>query len=262
MRVGAARLRWESSWAGHVAAQLKELDFANWITMFGAALLWSAVPLLILLSSFANETIDDDLSHHIGLNNEGANIVHTLFRGTPAHGIEPILTGFLFSFAGVVAVVNSLQLMYERIFALEPRGWRNWWRWVAWIAVLIALLFFEGEIRGPVMDATGVVVNDAIGVVASGLFFWWTMHFLLCGRVSWRSLVRPAVSSCAVWFAFALFSTVYFSPLLISDSHTYGTIGVVFTLLTWFFLIGAVVVLGAVLGVAWQARAEHEAQAG
>jgi hypothetical protein len=34
------------------------------------------------------------------------------------------------------------------------------------------------------------------------------------------------------------------------------TIGVVFTLLTWFFLIGAVLVLGAVLGAAWQANAE------
>jgi len=43
---------------------------------------------------------------------------------------------------------------------------------------------------------------------------------------------------------------------LISDSHTYGTIGVVFTLLTWFFLIGGVVVLGAVLGAAGQAHSD------
>jgi uncharacterized BrkB/YihY/UPF0761 family membrane protein len=49
---------------------------------------------------------------------------------------------------------------------------------------------------------------------------------------------------------------VYFSPLLISDSDQYGTIGVVFSLLTWFFLIGGVVVLGAVSGAVWQAHAE------
>jgi hypothetical protein len=115
--------------------------------MFGAALLWSALPLIILLSSLANERIDDDLSRHIGLNGQGAHIVHSLFRGTPAHAVEPILT-------------------------------------------------------------------------------------------------------------FALFSSVYFSPILISDSRTYGTIGVVFTLLTWFFLIGGVVVLGAVLGATWQAHSD------
>jgi uncharacterized BrkB/YihY/UPF0761 family membrane protein len=36
---------------------------------------------------------------------------------------------------------------------------------------------------------------------------------------------------------------------------------VVFSLLTWFFLIGGIVVLGAVLGAAWQAHAEHDPRA-
>ena len=84
-------------------------------------------------------------------------------------------------------------------------------------------------------------------LVTTTLFFWWTLHFLLGGRVSWRRLVRPALTSGLLWFGFGLFSSVYFSPVVISDSHTYGTIGVVFSLLTWFFLIGGVVVLGAVL---------------
>ncbi len=34
--------------------------------------------------------------------------------------------------------------------------------------------------------------------------------------------------------------------------------GVVFSLLTWFFLIGAIVVLGALLGAVWQAHVEHD----
>src|SRR3954453_9741508 len=120
-RIAAVRARYQASWAGELGRELKPLDFVNWITVFGAALLWSALPLIILLSSLANERIDDDLSRHIGLNSEGAQIVRTLFRGTPAHGVEPILTGFVFCFAGVVAVVSSLQLIYERIFGQEPR---------------------------------------------------------------------------------------------------------------------------------------------
>jgi uncharacterized BrkB/YihY/UPF0761 family membrane protein len=36
---------------------------------------------------------------------------------------------------------------------------------------------------------------------------------------------------------------------------------VVFSLLTWFFLIGAIIVLGAVLGAAWQAHVEHQPRA-
>jgi hypothetical protein len=88
-RVVAVRARYEASWPGEVTRQLKALDFVNWITIFGASLLWSALPLIILLSSLANTKVDDDLSRHIGLNSHGAHILETLFRGTPAHGSRP-----------------------------------------------------------------------------------------------------------------------------------------------------------------------------
>ena len=51
-----------------------------------------------------------------------------------------------------------------------------------------------------------------------------------------------------------LFAAVYFSSAIISDSRLYGTIGVVFTLLTWFIAIGAVIVPGAVGGATWDQR--------
>jgi membrane protein len=257
----AARSRYEASWAGEIGRELKGLDFLNWITVFGATLLWSALPLIILLSSFADERIDDDLSRHIGLNAHGAQIVRTLFRGTPAHGIEPILTGFLFTAGGVVAVVSSLQFIYERIFGQAPRGWRNLPRGIVWLMTLLALLAVDGVINEPINHDTHPVVLDLVSLVTTTLFFWWTLHYLLAGRVGWRRLLRPALTSGALWIGFGLFSSVYFSPLLISDSRTYGTIGVVFTLITWFFLIGAIIVLGAVLGAAWQAHAEREQSA-
>lgn len=251
------RSRYEQSWAGEIGRQLKALDFVNWITMFGAALLWSALPLLILLSSLANKRIDDDISRHIGLNAQGAHIVETLFRGRPAHGIEPIVTGFLFCFSGVVAATSSLQLIYERVFGQTPRGWRNLPRGIVWIVVLVALLAADGAVNGPVKDGAGSAAFALVGLVTGTLFFWWTLHYLLAGRVAWGRLVRPAVTSGVLWFAFGFFSSAYFSPILVSDSHTYGTIGVVFSLLTWFFLIGGVIVLGAVSGAAWQAHAEQ-----
>jgi membrane protein len=78
--------------------------------------------------------------------------------------------------------------------------------------------------------------------------FWWTMHFLLAGRVSWRLLLGPAVLTPLLWIGLELFFWVYFSASIISDSRLYGTIGVVFSLMIWFIAIGAVIVLGAVAG--------------
>jgi membrane protein len=259
-RIGTARARYEGSWIGAIGLQLKELDFVNQITLFGAALLWSGVPLIIVLSSLADEPIDDDLSRHIGLDAHGARIVQAVFRTAPAHAVVPIVTGVLFSAAGVVAVVGSLQGVYEKVFRLEPRGWRGLPRWIAWTGVVIALLVLEGALSGLARRTVGPIVRDLLELVAATLVLWWTMHYLLAGRIPWRALVRPAVVTGGLWLALGLFSSVYFSPVLISDSRTYGEIGVVFSLLTWFFLIGAVLVLGPVCGVVWQARSEVRAR--
>jgi membrane protein len=253
-RLGAARARYEGSWVGDVVAQLRALDFFEWTTIFGAELLWSALPFMILLSSLANERIDDDLSRHIGLNRQGAHIVRSLFRNSPTHAVVPIVTGLLFSFAGLVAVVASLQVLYERVFDQEHRGWRDLPRFLVWAAVLLGVLIAEGSIGQPERDALGPLVEALLRFVVVAIFFAWTMHFLLAGRVPWRVLVRPALVTALLWLGLALFSGAYFSPAVVDDSRTYGTIGVVFSFLTWFILVGSVIVLGAAGGAVWQRR--------
>jgi membrane protein len=234
--------------------QLKALHFFDWTTIFGAELLWSALPFTIVLSSLANTRVDDDLSRHIGLNNRGAHIVETLFRNSPTHAVVPIVTGLLFSFAGIVSVVASLPVIYERLFDQQHRGWRDLPRYVAWAVVVVGLLAAEGIVDHPERRAAGPVLQALLTFVIATLFFFWTMHFLLDGRVPWRRLVRPALVTALLWVALAIFSSLYFSTTVIDDSKTYGTIGVVFTFLSWFILIGGVIVLGAASGAVWEAR--------
>jgi membrane protein len=249
-----ARGRYERSWAGDLVAQLRALHFFDWTVIFGAELLWSALPFIIVLSSAANRRIDDDLSRHIGLNGRASHIVETLFRNTPSHAFLPIVTGLLFSFAGIVAVVASLQVIYERLFNQEHRGWRDLPRYLVWVVVVIGLLAAEGIINHPERRAAGPVVQALLTFVVATIFFFWTMHFLLDGRVPWHRLVRPALVTALLWVVLAFFSSLLFSTTVIDDSKTYGTIGVVFTFLTWFVLIGTVVVLGAAIGAVWEAR--------
>ncbi|HUA48467.1 MAG TPA: YhjD/YihY/BrkB family envelope integrity protein [Solirubrobacteraceae bacterium] len=106
----------------------------------------------------------------------------------------------------------------------------------------------EGIIEHPERRAAGPVVQALLTFVIATIFFYWTMHFLLDGRVPWRRLVRPALVTALLWVALAVFSSLYFSTTVIDDSKTYGTIGVVFTFLTWFILVGSVIVLGAACG--------------
>jgi membrane protein len=254
-QVAAARSRYEGSWADDLVKQLKALDLGNWTMIFGAQLLWSTLPLLILLSSLASERIDDDLSRHLGLNAQGARVVKDLFRSSPTASLVPIATGVLFALAGTIAVVSSIQILYERAFDQSHRGWRDWPRLVAWLAVLIAALIAEGFIGKPVETAVGPVIMLLVRFLVATVFIWWSMHFLLAGRTPWRELIRAALVTAALWLALYLFSAITFSDTIVSDSRLYGTIGVVFTLLTWFILIATALVLGAAVGAVWHRRA-------
>jgi membrane protein len=89
-------------------------------------------------------------------------------------------------------------------------------------------------------------------------FFWWTMHFLLAARVRWRTLLPSAIITGVFYGGLGVFSKFYFSETIISDSKTYGTIGAIFGIMTWFIAIGAVIILGAVAGAAWEDRGNQQ----
>jgi membrane protein len=252
--VTAARGRFEGSAAQDFLRRLGALDFGNSIVLFGSSLLLSVLPFIILLSSLANHRIDTDLSRHIGLNREGARIISQLFRSSPAHSAAPILTALILAAAGTLAVAGSLQVIYERVFGQPHRGWRDVLRFLTWAGVLFGVLVAESVISGPVRHAGGSVAQGLVTYAGTAAFFWWTMHFLLAGRVPWRRLLPAAVLTALLWMGLGLFSSVYFSSAIISDSRLYGTIGVVFTLLIWFIAIGAVIVLGAAAGATWNQR--------
>jgi len=209
---------------------------------------------VILLSSLANQRIDDDLSRHIGLDSKGSHIVEGLFRSSPTHPAVPIATGLLFALAGTIAVVSCLQTVYERIFGQDHRGWRDLPRFVVWVLVLLAALVVEGAAGKPIRNVGGSALEAVVGVVAVTIFIGWTMHFLLAGRVPWPQLIRPAFVTALMWLGLAFFSSAYFSSAVVSDSRLYGTIGVVFSLLTWLIAIAAVIVLGASAGAVWDER--------
>ena len=132
---------------------------------------------------------------------------------------------------------------------------RGLYRLLIWLVVLCLVVVFESLVGRPVRDASGGRgLVELLTFVIWAPFFWWTMHFLLAGRVPWRRLLPAAILTGAFYVGLAVFSQFFFSSTIVSDSRTYGTIGAVFGILTWFFAIGAVIILGAVGGVVWADR--------
>jgi membrane protein len=247
--------RYEGSFAQDLIKGLGAVDFGDRIIIFGACMLLSVLPLVIVLSAYASHRIQDDIAQHLGLSGQGTRVVEGLFKASVRGFDLAVFVGLLLSLAGTVAVARSVEVMYERAFAHPPlpRG-QGWLRCTVWVAVISGVLIADGAIDKALRRDVGEVVFGLVEFALFSLFFWWSLHFLLGGRESWRQVLPAAIATGVFWVGLGLFAAFYFSSTIVGDSKTYGTIGVTFTLVTWFIAIGAVLTLGAVVGAVWQRR--------
>ena len=94
------------------------------------------------------------------------------------------------------------------------------------------------------------------------LFYWWSQHWLLAGRVTWRALLHGA-------FAVGLLTTVMFRitrwvmPSQLSwPVEAYGLIGAVFVLSIWLMILSVVIFGGTLYGaLVTERRAQRAAAA-
>jgi len=253
--LAAARAQYDGSLPQRFFRKLKVLDFSNQAMLFGAGLLVSLLPFFILLSAFASHRVDDDLALRLGLDRPASRIVDHLFTSSPASLDVGTITGLLFVAAGTLAVASSLQQIYEKVFAEDHRGMRDAYRLPIWVAALCLATALQSLMGRPVRNiAGGVGLTEVLTFAITAPFFWWTMHFLLAGRVPWRKLLPSAIATGVCFAGLGVFSKLYFSATIITDSKTYGAIGAIFTIMTWLIAIGAVIILGAAAGAVWEDR--------
>ena len=152
-------------------------------------------------------------------------------------------------------MASSIQEVYEKVFHQEPLGARHLYRRVAWVFSLSAVVALESIVGRAARNAPGsdVLIETVIFAFFTP-FFWWTMHFLLGGRVGWRRLLPSAVATRLFLVCLDVFSLVYFSGNVISEDKLYGPLGTVLSLMTWLAALGGVIVVGAVAGAAWESR--------
>lgn len=159
------------------------------------------------------------------------------FQTTTAFGLA-ILAVFGLSFGAAV------QSGYEKAWNLSPARWWARWRHVLWLAVFIGFLF---------LSATSTLWrrSQAGGVTAAlsaVLFVWWSQRLLLGARVRWRALFPGVVSTVVGLLGLRLFSRLVYSPLIASNTVTYGPFGTVLVIQSWLVGVGVVVFGGALVG--------------
>ena len=230
------------------------MDFINRGMLFAATLLLCFFPFLIVANALAGRSTASGLARHLGLNKQAAADVGHLFTSSAATSSAITGTAWVFFILGGIAAAAAIQELYQRAFDLDHRGARDMLRGLIWLAVLVGCSALAGWAGPGLHSAGGPVLLGVIGLVVFTGFWWFTMWFLLAGRISWRELFPAAVATAVCWLGMEAVFSVIFSGMVISDNTQYGPIGVVFALMSWLIAIGVVIILGAVAGIVWQER--------
>ncbi|MFF5010429.1 YhjD/YihY/BrkB family envelope integrity protein [Streptomyces phaeochromogenes] len=228
---------------------------------FAALGLVTLAPLLIVVAAalpiqergFALWIVDG-----MGLSGRPADAVQDLFAApSKVLSTTSVLSVVLLALFGVT-FAGSVQTGYEKVWDLPAGRWHTVWRRVVWLVVLTAYLFAEAQSvavlgSGTLRSWGRIGLSSLLGV----LFFWWAPRFLLGGRVPWRALLPGAIATLAGLVGLRLFSSLVFSPLIVSNAVSYGSVGTVLIVTSWLIGVGFVVFGGALVGRYWYVHEPH-----
>jgi membrane protein len=118
-----------------------------------------------------------------------------------------------------------------------------------WLVALIAYIYAAATVGsvthgGPIETAGRVAVAVVLGIA----FFWWGLHFLIGGRVSYLSAMPGAVATVVGLAGLRAFSGLVFEPLIASNAVTYGALGTVLIVASWLIGVGWVVYASQLFG--------------
>jgi membrane protein len=250
-RAAAGRRRFEAGAAGDLWHRLMILDIVNQAMVFAATLLICAFPFLIFLDTLRGRSFAARVAKRMGLDSDAAAQLEKLFATGSTQ--TPVSIGTtVFLVLGAVCVATSIQALYARVYGFEPGDFHVWWRRILWLGVTVAGVTAVNGVNGLLHGVP--VLARIVNLVLVTVYFWWGLRLLLEDRLSWRYLWPSAVATGLFWAGLAIFSKFYFSQALISSAKTYGSIGVIFVIMTWLIAVGVVVALGGVVGVVWRER--------
>jgi membrane protein len=251
-RLNGLRRAWHDSAAGRFWRHGAEVELMHRALGFAALCLVTLVPWLIVVAAidpFSHRGFGEWVVDGMGLSGHPAAAVRDLFSAprkvVSTTSVYSIVALALFG----VSLAGSVQTGYERVWALSVGRWHRLWQQAVWLAGLTAYLFAEVESGAWLPPGAGrTAVRVLLTLVAGAVFFWWGQYLLLGARVPARPLLPGALATMAGLVGLRFFSTLVFSPLIVSNAVAYGSVGTVLVVESWLIGVGFVIHGGCLLG--------------
>lgn len=237
--------------------RLQAADVINQGLQLAAVLLLCFLPFLLVLESVSGRSDAAGFIRRFGLTGEAAHAVRQALTTPAAPSTAFTGLSWVFFVLFAIAAAGAIQDLYGSVFDVKGRRFRDMPRLVFWLAAALGVSF-AGAWTQPWLDRVGGPGLVAIAAFPAATAFWWfSMWLLLDGRLRWRELFPSALATGICWLGMVIVFRLTLSSTIVSSYRKYGSIGVVFAIMPLLVAIGVVIILGALLGVAWRERHEH-----
>jgi len=238
-------------------SRLQSADVINRGMLFAAVLLLCFVPFLIIVQSLVGRRGATGLIKRFGLTEQAAyDVRHVLTSPSATSGTISGLSWVFFILGGIAAAA-AIQELYEHGFGVEGRGLKDVPRRIVWLAVAVGVTFLSGWLEPWLQQVGGLILIGVVALIGATAFWWFTMWLLLSGKRAWRELFPCALATGICWLGMVIVFRLTLSSAITLDYRKYGSIGVVFALMSLLIAQGVVIMLGAILGLIWGERRER-----
>jgi len=250
----AVQIRIEHWQQTALARRLQAADIINRGLLVAAVLFLCLVPFLIVVESLAGRNQASGFIKRFGLTDQATHLVRQVLTTPTLTSAAIDGLSWVFFIAGGLAAAAAIQELYERVFEVEGRGFRRTPHRIAWLALAVLASFLAG-LAQPWLHSVGGLGLVSVSALIGGTAFWWfSMWLLLGGKLGWAELFPSALATGICFLGMEIVFRLTLSSTIISNYKKYGSVGVVFAIMSVLIAVGVVIMLGALLGIVWRER--------
>ncbi|MFG2573038.1 YhjD/YihY/BrkB family envelope integrity protein [Streptomyces sp. NPDC048481] len=221
----------------HLMTHLISVNVLDSATRLAAQTFLTAVPLLFVAAAIApqalREQFVDSVSDVFGLTGDAKQQLEQVFEGdtTELRQTTGVVSG-LMVLISATACSRAMQRLCQRAWGLPKAGARSVaWRWVVWLPAWLVMIAVQGTLRDGF--GLGLWLGLPLLLIAETGLWWWTQHLLLTSRVPWLPLLPGALLAGTALSVLTSAAHLYVPRALEHSLQRYGSLGAVFTLLSW-----------------------------
>ncbi|MFE5296323.1 YhjD/YihY/BrkB family envelope integrity protein [Streptomyces sp. NPDC056632] len=250
----------------HLMSHLISVNVFDSATRLAAQTFLTAVPLLFVVGSVAPEGVREQFLSSLhavfGLTGSAQTELDKALQGAgdPSEELRQtfgVVSG-LMVLISATACSRAMQRLCERAWRLRGASPRvAAWRWIAWLAAWLVMIAVQGSLRDGF--GLGLWLGLPLLLLAEVGMWWWSQHLLLAARVPWLPLLPGALLTGIALSVATATASLYMPRALDRSLEKYGSLGAVFTLLSWLIVLCVVVTLCVTAGAViarepWAAR--------